>query len=98
MHVVEKEFLPLKIPQKRIAIDGAADVQAYKVYSSDLDFEIVEAETVTEAIDKSGIEKPFRVAKVSSASLNILEKGELLAMEEPAAEGEEEASEADSDQ
>ena len=54
------EFEDFAIPKWKIAMKNAAG-KAYRVFKNEKEFETIEAESVNEAITKSGFKKVFKV-------------------------------------
>ena len=71
-----KEFGALSLPMKKLAGNNGG-ATSYRVYKNAKEFDIVPAETVTEAIEKSGIPVPFKIDRVMATNANIIESGAL---------------------
>ncbi len=67
-----KAFSDLPMKAKNIRPEAQC---GYKIYKNREEFVVVEAEIATEAIEKSGIEKPFKVEKLGITEKNILIEG-----------------------
>jgi len=69
-----KIFGPLKLPTKILASNIAS---GYRVFAADGTFVDAEAQTVIEAIEKSGIAQPMKVQRLGLATSNVMQSSEL---------------------
>jgi predicted transcriptional regulator len=75
--VPDKTFKPLKIPTKQAY---AAGQKGYRVYRAGGGFVDVQAETVAEAIAKSGISEPQKLERLGITRPNIYQAAELASI------------------
>lgn len=71
--VPDKRFVQLQVPKKT----PQAVRQGYRVYSGKEEFVEVEAATIGEAIEKSGVKEPLKLERMGIASITIYREGEL---------------------
>ncbi|MBN8531099.1 MAG: hypothetical protein J0L97_04475 [Alphaproteobacteria bacterium] len=71
-----KEFTPLAMPRRTWAEDRQLH-KVYRVFSASGEVAVVEADTATDAIQKSGLETPVKVVKGRFSMENILAPGTL---------------------
>ncbi len=64
-------FLPVEFPEKHIKKEI---YQSYRVYKNEKEFVTVEAQTASQAIELSKVEKPYKVIKSDCALGTILEE------------------------
>jgi hypothetical protein len=85
---VGKNYNPLS--KKTVSFDTLAltiktctdDVVAYKIYQDATRFYIIHARTVAEALQKSPIEKPFKIVKTNVVDKDFFTRSELSENEE----------------
>lgn len=70
-------FQPIDFKQKTFS---EKEKIGYKIFKSLSEFEHIEAETVSEAIEKSGIEKPFKIIRANLLQKDLLLEDELKEM------------------
>lgn len=78
-------FSPLVLPKKRVSVGGAI-VAGYRVFSSATESEVVEAQTVVEALEKSTIKQPVKVEKIGFERVAIYCGQELVDVQPPVSE------------
>lgn len=71
-----KAFVPLGVP-RRTWVEERQLHKVYRVYAVTGEMVVVEAETATDAIQKSGFSNPKKVVKGRFSMENILEPGTL---------------------
>lgn len=76
-----KEFNPLMLPRKRLSVSSDAGA-GYRVYKNTMEFEVVSATTVSDAIEKSGIQNPYKVQRICANVQTIIDSKELQSLEE----------------
>lgn len=66
----EEVFTNLEMPKKSFVEQNA--YKKYRIYTSDKEFIVIDAETALEAYRKSGIPNPSRIVKVAAAQSKVL--------------------------
>lgn len=73
-----KEFEDISIPKWKLS-NQAVDKKIYRVYSSATEFQVVEAESATEAAVKSGLAKVIMIKHGERDELTMIDKSMLFA-------------------
>lgn len=71
----DRSFKTLPIKRKSISADTRS---GYRIYSDAKNFTVVQAETAKEAIEKSGVAHPYKVARQETIAKTIYEDGLLV--------------------
>jgi len=79
LELLDRGFKSIKLPKR--SLSGAKAV-GYKVYKAPGDFVMIDAETATEALQKSGIIKPFKVVRASAEGSGVISPGRLHSVDE----------------
>lgn len=59
---MEEEFYPLKLPMMKF---NNPEFHQYRIYKNQSEYEVVEAASANEALEKSGIDKPYKIIFVN---------------------------------
>lgn len=71
-----REFEDISIPKWKVAMSNAA-IKVYRVFKNAKEFETIEAESVNEAISKSGLTKVFMVKSGARDTTTTINSGLL---------------------
>lgn len=77
-----KEFEDISIPKWKLSLDGEVK-KSYRVYKTKSEFTVVEAESATEAVAKSGFEKVVMVKIGARDEATTLDRSMLFADSAP---------------
>jgi hypothetical protein len=80
-----KEFEDISIPKWKIAVKSAAN-RVYRVFKSATEFETVEAENASDAVQKSGISKVYMIKYGAADDAYMLDSTQLAKDEVAAAQ------------
>lgn len=68
---VENRFSAIAPLRKEII---EAKIRGYKVFKNSEDFVVIQADTASQAVEKSGISRPFRVVRLGSELGTVLDQ------------------------
>jgi hypothetical protein len=71
-----KEFEDISIPKWKITVKSAAN-RVYRVFKNENEFETIEAENASEAVQKSGLSKIYMIKYGASDDAYMIDGGKL---------------------